>query len=283
MPRETAWQRGLQALDAEAQVGAWLDIRGAVAQRQKRPAVRMETRCAASRCLGRHVTGEFLQTACAARYRGGLLVAPDSLERDWLGWAGQPAWLCPYGLRRAGSVGGGRSARIGWRPMRTSEEPPCRLTRWLSRAARTVERRTFFDPAPGCRCGISRRRASRFSHRWNRRGWRHARLSAGGGRVLGGGSGCRPWFRPLEDFASDEAEQTKLYWTDDRISTGANPLQLGSNNSGKAVGGSTVHFAMVSLRFRPSGFGRAACWAMARTGRSTGGRCGRTTPRSSRR
>ncbi len=63
-----------------------------------------------------------------------------------------------------------------------------------------------------------------------------------------------PWFRPLEDFASDEAEQTKLYWTDDRITAGENPLQLGSNNSGKAVGGSTVHFAMVSLRFRPEWF-----------------------------
>ena len=50
------------------------------------------------------------------------------------------------------------------------------------------------------------------------------------------------------------AEQTKLYWTDERIVDGENPLQLGSNNSGKSVGGSTVHFAMVSLRFRPEWF-----------------------------
>lgn len=63
-----------------------------------------------------------------------------------------------------------------------------------------------------------------------------------------------PFWRPLEDFASDEAEQTKLYWTDERIVDGDNPLQLGSNNSGKSVGGSTVHFAMVSLRFRPEWF-----------------------------
>ena len=63
-----------------------------------------------------------------------------------------------------------------------------------------------------------------------------------------------PYWRPLEDFASDESEQSKLYWTDDRIVDGANPIQLGSNNSGKAVGGSTVHFAMVSLRFRPEWF-----------------------------
>ena len=63
-----------------------------------------------------------------------------------------------------------------------------------------------------------------------------------------------PYWRPLEDFASDEHEQAKLYWTGERIVDGENPLELGKNNSGRAVGGSTVHFAMVSLRFRPEWF-----------------------------
>jgi choline dehydrogenase-like flavoprotein len=63
-----------------------------------------------------------------------------------------------------------------------------------------------------------------------------------------------PYWRPLEDFASDEHHQEKLYWTDERLVDGENPLQLGANNSGKSVGGSTVHFAMVSLRFRPEWF-----------------------------
>ena len=63
-----------------------------------------------------------------------------------------------------------------------------------------------------------------------------------------------PFFRPLDDFASDETEQTKLYWMDQRIVDGADPLTMGGKNSGKAVGGSTVHFAMVSLRFRPEWF-----------------------------
>ena len=63
-----------------------------------------------------------------------------------------------------------------------------------------------------------------------------------------------PYWRPLEDFASDEHEQSKLYWRDERIVDGADPLELGGNNSGQAVGGSTVHFAMVSLRFRPEWF-----------------------------
>jgi choline dehydrogenase-like flavoprotein len=63
-----------------------------------------------------------------------------------------------------------------------------------------------------------------------------------------------PFYRPLEDFASDEAEQSKLYWTDERIVDGRNPLKMGANNSGRSVGGSMVHFAMVSLRFRPEHF-----------------------------
>ncbi len=78
------------------------------------------------------------------------------------------------------------------------------------------------------------------------------RLAEAGFSVVAFDAG--PYWRPLEDFASDESEQTKLYWTDDRIVDGDNPLQLGSNNSGKSVGGSTVHFAMVSLRFRPEWF-----------------------------
>ncbi|MEO1969621.1 MAG: GMC family oxidoreductase [Sphingomonadaceae bacterium] len=63
-----------------------------------------------------------------------------------------------------------------------------------------------------------------------------------------------PYWRPLEDFASDETEQSKLYWNDTRVVDGDNPLTMGANNSGKSVGGSTVHFAMVSLRFRPEWF-----------------------------
>ena len=63
-----------------------------------------------------------------------------------------------------------------------------------------------------------------------------------------------PFWRPLEDFASDEQEQEKLYWRDERITGGADPIELGGNNSGKGVGGSTVHFTMLSLRFRPEWF-----------------------------
>jgi choline dehydrogenase-like flavoprotein len=78
------------------------------------------------------------------------------------------------------------------------------------------------------------------------------RLAELGFKVVAFDAGA--WWRPLEEFASDESHQAKLYWTDERICDGENPLKLGNNNSGKAVGGSTVHFAMVSLRFRPEWF-----------------------------
>jgi choline dehydrogenase-like flavoprotein len=63
-----------------------------------------------------------------------------------------------------------------------------------------------------------------------------------------------PFWRPLDDYASDELEQQKLYWTDERITAGADPIALGGNNCGRGVGGSTVHFSMISLRFRPEWF-----------------------------
>ena len=79
-----------------------------------------------------------------------------------------------------------------------------------------------------------------------------ARLAEAGFSVVAFDAGA--FYRPLEDFASDEREQEKLYWLEERISTGNDPIEFGSNNSGKAVGGSTVHFQMVALRFRPEWF-----------------------------
>jgi choline dehydrogenase-like flavoprotein len=63
-----------------------------------------------------------------------------------------------------------------------------------------------------------------------------------------------PFWRPLEDFASDEEAQQQLYWLDERLTGGSDPIALGGNNSGWGVGGSTVHFSMISLRFRPEWF-----------------------------
>ncbi len=78
------------------------------------------------------------------------------------------------------------------------------------------------------------------------------KLASAGFRVVAFDAG--PFWRPLEDFASDEKEQQKLYWQDERITGGEDPIQLGANNSGKGVGGSTVHFTMLTPRYRPEWF-----------------------------
>lgn len=79
-----------------------------------------------------------------------------------------------------------------------------------------------------------------------------AKLAEAGFSVVAFDAG--PFWRPLADFASDEREQDKLYWLDERISGGDDAIELGSNNSGRCIGGTTVHFQMVSLRFRPEWF-----------------------------
>lgn len=63
-----------------------------------------------------------------------------------------------------------------------------------------------------------------------------------------------PFWNPQTDFASDELATRHLAWEATRIVDGANPLRLGHNNSGRGVGGGTVHFTGVFLRFHESDF-----------------------------
>ena len=63
--------------------------------------------------------------------------------------------------------------------------------------------------------------------------------------------------------------RTRLYWTEPRQIGGADPVPLGSNNSGRGVGGSMVHYAGYTPRFHPSDFrthtadGVGADWPIA--------------------
>jgi choline dehydrogenase-like flavoprotein len=65
-----------------------------------------------------------------------------------------------------------------------------------------------------------------------------------------------PHWNPVKDFVSDELASRKLFWTDERITGGDDPVELGSNNSGRGVGGSTVHYSMVAMRAHPEDFRR---------------------------
>jgi choline dehydrogenase-like flavoprotein len=80
------------------------------------------------------------------------------------------------------------------------------------------------------------------AQRLARRGWKIAALDAG------------PFWDPDADWVSDEAGSHSLYWTEPRLIGGKDPVPLGSNNSGRGVGGSTVHYAGYTPRFHPSDF-----------------------------
>lgn len=63
-----------------------------------------------------------------------------------------------------------------------------------------------------------------------------------------------PFWDPQHDFASDELSMSRLGWQETRLVDGQDPLRLGHNNSGRGVGGGTVHFTGVFLRFHESDF-----------------------------
>ncbi|MEK3741630.1 GMC family oxidoreductase [Brevibacillus sp. FSL K6-0770] len=63
-----------------------------------------------------------------------------------------------------------------------------------------------------------------------------------------------PFWDPQRDFASDELSMQRLAWQETRLVAGNDPLRLGHNNSGRGIGGGTVHFTGVFLRFHESDF-----------------------------
>ena len=80
------------------------------------------------------------------------------------------------------------------------------------------------------------------AQRLARRDWRVVALDAG------------PFWDPESDWVSDEAGSHGLYWNEPRQIGGDDPVPLGSNNSGRGVGGSMVHYAGYAPRLHPSDF-----------------------------
>jgi len=80
------------------------------------------------------------------------------------------------------------------------------------------------------------------TQRLARAGWRIVCLDAG------------PFWDPDKDWSSDERGAHVLYWTEPRLIGGSDPVPLGSNNSGRGVGGSMVHYAGYVPRLHPSDF-----------------------------
>ena len=188
--------------------------------------------------MGRHAAAElFFEHRVAARHREELLRASDRVERDRLGRSGEPARLRAHGARPPRSLGSGRSQTRprgeARRENRVSDgEPEPTARRWTIRCVRRAReadaRRTSSASAPGCRCAntaTTRRSTSPSSApapaaaRWPA-GWRK--------RLLGRGARRRPVSGVRWRISPrTRCEQTKLYWTDERIVDGENPLQLG--------------------------------------------------------
>jgi choline dehydrogenase-like flavoprotein len=78
------------------------------------------------------------------------------------------------------------------------------------------------------------------------------RLARAGFRVVAFDAG--PLWDTERDWVSDEKGAHDLYWNDLRITGGDHPLAFGANNSGKGVGGGSVHWASFTPRFHPSDF-----------------------------
>jgi choline dehydrogenase-like flavoprotein len=114
-------------------------------------------------------------------------------------------------------------------------------TRTNHRLRRDMRRFADTDEADlvivGCGAG-----GSTLLQRLARAGWRVVALDAG------------PFWDPDTDWVSDEGGSHHLYWTEPRVIAGADPIPLGSNNSGRGVGGSMVHYAGFTPRFHPSDF-----------------------------
>ena len=95
------------------------------------------------------------------------------------------------------------------------------------------------------------------TQRMARAGWKVVTFDAG------------PFWDPDADWVSDERASHHLYWTEPRQIGGSDPVPLGSNNSGRGVGGSMVHYAGYTPRFHPSDFrvatldGVGADWPIA--------------------
>ena len=82
------------------------------------------------------------------------------------------------------------------------------------------------------------------------------RMARSGASIVGLDAG--PFWDPDADWVSDEWGSHRLYWTEPRVISGANPVPLGSNNSGRGVGGSMIHYAGYTPRFHPSDFETAS-------------------------
>ena len=177
----------------------------------------------------------------------------------------------PDAVRRPGRAGPPRATHDAVRRSVRDERLPRRSAPATSRpgCCPTTASRTNHRLRDDMR-RFDRRRRGRPGRRRRRRRRQRADPAAGPGRLARG----RAWTparsgTPTPTGSATSAARTRLYWTEPRQIGGADPVPLGSNNSGRGVGGSMVHYAGYTPRFHPSDFrthtddGVGADWPIA--------------------
>ena len=212
-----------------------------------------------------------------------VLLAPLGVERDRLRWTRLPPRLRRFGLgaRAARALGG--TTRVyaidpvsDVRERALSERCVC-VSLWKG-ALRPPENDSAFllDPHRRGFPGRERMRSYR-----RRRGGRHADRRCGSWRRYARpaprtqrleGAWCWRLGRsgtPTRIGSPTRRAPHPLYWTEERIIGGEDPVELGKNNCGRGVGGSMIHYAGYTPRFHPSDFevytrdGVAADWPIS--------------------
>ena len=249
MPEDgEAWRASLAALDREALSRG--DCTFALLDPESRPGC-CRTSVTWTGPLARPTGGPRVEPVDQVRvYR--LLLPSPCVGRDRLRRPGLPARLQEPGSGPAGTLRSpgcpSRRRSYPWgRPvsgLRERNESAWLLpagpgsNTQLRRDMRRYDERDEVDIViVGCGAG-----GATLLQRLARAGWRAVALDAG------------PFWDPEKDWVSDEAGSHHLYWTEPRVIAGADPVPLGSNNSGRGVGGSMVHFAGYTPRFHPSDF-----------------------------
>ena len=254
-PMRDAWRIGLAALDAESRARHELPFASIDDEARKALLIDMQQGELTARRMARHAREAFLhRNACCTT--SAALITRIHMHGARSASAAPPIRAA---MSACTSIGATRGKQR--KPSPAKKTRPARRIA-VSDDAQTCsarQARTRAGCLPYWRMGADARvcrRTKRSISRSSARARAAARSPAVSRRTASRSSRSMPgaWWRPLEEFASDETHQAKLFWTDERICDGENPLKLGNNNSGKAVGGSTVHFAMVSLRFRPEWF-----------------------------
>ena len=265
--RET-WRRVALGLDAAArQHGARglrrrLGRRAARGRRRASPTASCTARCGTS--CRRATTWKVVTRAILSAFYS----HPWAWNEIGFGGPAYPRGYARLGRRAARELGGRRGVRArpgqGHRGRgvagRMSRAPRAAHARCAARCARPRTTRRSCSTSTAARS--RRERMARYddsfavdlvivgagagggtlAQRLARRGWKVVVLESG------------PFWDPDADWVSDEAGSHRLYWTEERIIGGSDPVELGKNNSGHGVGGSMVHYAGYCPRFHPSDF-----------------------------